>query len=455
MVEVVRFYSPNADPLGPMLLNLAQERRVACPSSDETEPPSLCRLQQITTSSRTHDGQHAHGGKPCVASRVLEESPSAHDYLASTDAERRHTEAPEQVIPPPALFQAEGATWHPSARMPRGWPCPLIGAVISDRYEISEYLGCGSFGLGFEAVDRSSRSRVFVKIPRPDLAKTTLEQEVRDELETVRALSAAAVTHPNLSPLLDVTGKDAPAAFVLGGRPVSRAHVIVTELAGMDLYWALSLSMACGKRKFTSFSEPLARYFLRQLVSAMEFLHSCGLFHLDIKAENVLVVVEHDGQFRLKLTDFGRMVRAGQPVARCAEPYEPPERRDGGLQHVMDGSKVDVWQTAVVLIYMLAASEHKIWRRHAMNGLAPICGLSPIESWARRLVLGGSSMQLSVGAMDLLAAMLAAVPESRPSMSDIAAHAWLREPDTTTEDIAAQMLGRGLQRKKASHGKST
>ena len=30
----------------------------------------------------------------------------------------------------------------------------------------------------------------------------------------------------------------------------------------------------------------------------------------------------------LKFNDFRRMVRAGQPVARCAEPYEPPEPPD-------------------------------------------------------------------------------------------------------------------------------
>ena len=160
--------------------------------------------------------------------------------------------------------------------------------------------------------------------------------------------------------MLGVSATGAPAAVVLRDctRPPTHAHIVVTELATMDLYWALSFQNRC-----TSFSESLARFFFRQLLCAIEFLHSCGLYHLDIKVENILIF-NCDGQFSLRLTDFGRMVRTGSavPVVRCKEDYEPPERCHATSASVLDGEKVDIWQTAVVLLYMLAASEHKIWR---------------------------------------------------------------------------------------------
>lgn len=50
-----------------------------------------------------------------------------------------------------------------------------------------------------------------------------------------------------------------------------------------------------------AFDEETAKYYLAQIVLALEYLHSKGVIHRDLKPENILI----DGEGRIKLTDFG------------------------------------------------------------------------------------------------------------------------------------------------------
>lgn len=50
-----------------------------------------------------------------------------------------------------------------------------------------------------------------------------------------------------------------------------------------------------------AFDEDTARYYLAQIVLALEYLHSKGVIHRDLKPENILI----DGDGHIKLTDFG------------------------------------------------------------------------------------------------------------------------------------------------------
>lgn len=49
------------------------------------------------------------------------------------------------------------------------------------------------------------------------------------------------------------------------------------------------------------FSEPLVRYFGKQLLTAIHYLHSNGYAHNDLKLENLLL----DAKFNIKIADFG------------------------------------------------------------------------------------------------------------------------------------------------------
>jgi serine/threonine protein kinase len=49
------------------------------------------------------------------------------------------------------------------------------------------------------------------------------------------------------------------------------------------------------------FTEPVARYYCRQLISGIDYIHRKGYSHRDLKPENIFL----DDSYVLKIADFG------------------------------------------------------------------------------------------------------------------------------------------------------
>lgn len=54
-------------------------------------------------------------------------------------------------------------------------------------------------------------------------------------------------------------------------------------------------------QKMGGVGEQAGRQFLTQLLDVMEYMHSRGVVHRDLKLENILI----DNDLNLKITDFG------------------------------------------------------------------------------------------------------------------------------------------------------
>ena len=76
-------------------------------------------------------------------------------------------------------------------------------------------------------------------------------------------------------------------------------------------------------QKTGPFQEKIARFYFKQLINTLEYIHSQGIAHRDIKTENTLL----DENFNLKLADFGLATNANQKSFNlCGTAgYLPPE----------------------------------------------------------------------------------------------------------------------------------
>jgi serine/threonine protein kinase len=122
-----------------------------------------------------------------------------------------------------------------------------------------------------------------------------------------------------------------------------KLHLVLEYIPGGDLYFHLS--------QWKHFPEPLAKFFLAEVLCAIEYLHSIFVAYRDLKPENIIL----DDACHVKLVDFGLAkegVRSPLRGARsfCGTPeYLAPEilRRKGY------GTAVDVWGMGMVLYEFL------------------------------------------------------------------------------------------------------
>ncbi|OHT04063.1 CAMK family protein kinase [Tritrichomonas foetus] len=92
------------------------------------------------------------------------------------------------------------------------------------------------------------------------------------------------------------------------------------------------------------------RSYSYQIISALQFLHSNGWTHRDLKPDNILI----DTKGKIKLTDFGHCgeVNKKDPMmcTLCGTYYYiPPEVME---EHPYDGKKADIWALGVVMYCM-------------------------------------------------------------------------------------------------------
>ena len=204
------------------------------------------------------------------------------------------------------------------------------------RFEIEQELGRGGHGVVFLAFDPLLRRRVALKVPRPENLSS---QSMRDRFQREAQL-AARLDHPNLVAIHEVD--------VFG--PI--AYLVTAYCPGPSLAQWLKLQS-------TLPSPVQATRILLPLVEAVEFMHSHGVLHRDIKPGNILldnsdVSATQDIPGVPKLTDFGlaifvdantRHTHSGALVGTLA--YMPPEQVDSRRESI--GPQQDVYSIGVVL----------------------------------------------------------------------------------------------------------
>lgn len=179
------------------------------------------------------------------------------------------------------------------------------------------------------------------------------------------------------------------------------------------------------------FSEEEARYYFKQLIEAVEYIHENGYSHRDIKPENILL----DSKFNLRLADFGFATRARRSSARKGTyGYMAPEVY---AQKEYDCRLHDLYGAAVVLFVL--ATQHP-----------PFTKADPQDKYFKKIYEEKwsqfwevhSDSQLSESFIDLMTKMLAYKPEDRLSIAQIKQHEWFKGPNLSEDEIFARFTKR-------------
>jgi casein kinase II subunit alpha len=139
-------------------------------------------------------------------------------------------------------------------------------------YQLVRKLGRGKYSEVFEGIQVSTNEKIVVKILKP-VKKRKIKREIKI-LENLRG-------GPNIITLLDLV-RD----------PVSRTPALIFEYVNNNDF----------KQLYPTLNDYDIRFYLYELLKALDFCHSRGIIHRDVKPHNVMI--DH-AQRSLRLIDWG------------------------------------------------------------------------------------------------------------------------------------------------------
>ncbi|XP_061878701.1 serine/threonine-protein kinase STK11 isoform X1 [Entelurus aequoreus] len=307
---------------------------------------------------------------------------------------------------------------------PRRKRAKLIG-----KYLMGDLLGEGSYGKVKEMLDSETLCRRAVKIlkkkklrripngeanvkKKPELTQTARDHHVtareyeNDGLYNTREIQLLRrLQHKNVIQLVDV----------LYNEEKQKMYMVMEYcVCGMQ-----QMLDSVPEKRFPIFQ---AHGYFCQLLDGLEYLHSQGIVHKDIKPGNLLLTT--DGA--LKISDLG-VAEALHPFAEddtCrtsqgSPAFQPPEIANG--LDTFSGFKVDIWSAGVTL-YNITTS------------LYPFEG-DNIYKLFENIGKGEFTIPEECGPplSDLLRGMLEYDPAKRFSIQNIRQHNWVRKKHPPTE----------------------
>ncbi|XP_056140404.1 ribosomal protein S6 kinase alpha-4 [Lampris incognitus] len=257
-------------------------------------------------------------------------------------------------------------------------------------------LGEGSFSVCRKCRHRQSGLEYAVKI-----VSRRMEGYTQREIAALRQCEA----HPNIVKLQEVYTDQ------------YHTYLVMELLQGGELLERI-------KRK-KLFGEAEASQLLRNLVSAVSFMHEAGVVHRDLKPENVLFADESEDSV-LKVIDFGfaRLCPAGSAPLQTpcfTLQYAAPELFDSAGYD----KACDLWSLGVILYTMLSGQVPFQCEQREMTSSHAADIMQKIKEGDFSLA-GEAWKGVSEEAKELVKGLLTVDPERRLKLSDLKENSWLQ-----------------------------
>lgn len=229
--------------------------------------------------------------------------------------------------------------------------------MIDETYELIKVLGKGGSSKVFLARDES-KNLYAVKALRKD--KNFTSEASKQMLEREHDLLIKLADHPNIINSLMTCCEG-----------TLKYHEESEKICYNVLEYAQNGVISKYIRYTGALEEELARPLFLQLWNAIEYIHSQGHAHLDVKLENILL----DQYFNIKVADLGSSVDVSLTNGltnrrRGTQMYMSPEVLDLKPEQNFDAFKADVYWLGITLYVLLIGdfpSPGEIWNSDSTN----------------------------------------------------------------------------------------
>ena len=209
------------------------------------------------------------------------------------------------------------------------------------------------------------------------------------------------------------------------GKLIPVAYIVIELLPKGELFDYIAIK--------ERLPENFGRFYFRQLINTLEFMHSKGIIHRDIKAENILL----DNNYELKIADFGFSVPingwdgSGKLCSfKGTRSYMAPEFY---VNEPYDGIKVDIFACGVLLFIMVMGTLP--FNTAEYNDVKYIVLHSDYMKYWESASSILKSEKVSMEFFDLFRSMVFYDPNKRLNLEQVKAHPWFNGPIPTIEEI--------------------
>eukprot|EP01114_Cavostelium_apophysatum_P007126 TRINITY_DN1887_c0_g1_i1.p1 TRINITY_DN1887_c0_g1~~TRINITY_DN1887_c0_g1_i1.p1 ORF type:complete len:346 (-),score=101.36 TRINITY_DN1887_c0_g1_i1:903-1940(-) len=227
-----------------------------------------------------------------------------------------------------------------------------------DHYEVVRKVGRGKYSEVFEGVAMHNESKCIVKILKP-----VKKKKIQREIKILKSITGGE----NIVRLLDVV-KD----------PSTKTPSLIFEyINNFDF-----------KTLYPTLTDYDVRFYIFQVLKALDFCHSNGIMHRDVKPHNVMI--DHS-QRKVRLIDWGlaEFYHAGMEynVRVASRTYKGPELL---VNHQKYDYSLDMWSLGCMMCAMIFQKEpffNGSDNQHQLEKIAKVLGTEDLYAYLHKYSL--------------------------------------------------------------------